>query len=87
LTNHIRSALSNLRYNLAAKWKDDRLDREGDDDDSSADDYYEWKYHVDGGTNGRLDEDNEFDDDLIFATDMDGGVRSRISQGGKEVLA
>jgi hypothetical protein len=64
LTNHIRSALSNLRYNPEAKWKDDRLDGAGDDDNISDDDYYEWKYHVDGGINGRLDEDDEFDDDL-----------------------
>lgn len=69
--NHIRSALSNHRYNPAAKWKDGRLDGEGDDDDSSSDDYYEWKYHVDGRINGRLAEDNEFDDDLVFAADMD----------------
>jgi hypothetical protein len=55
LTNHIRSALSNLQYNPAAiKWKDNRLDGEGDDDDISADDYYEWKYHVYGGINGTM---------------------------------
>ena len=51
-------------------------------DDSSADDYYEWKYHVDGRINGHLDEDDEFDDDLMFAADLDGGVHSHINQGG-----
>jgi hypothetical protein len=75
-----------MRYSPEAKWKDYRLDGAGDDDDISDDDYYEWKYHVDGGINGRLDEDNEFDDDLMFATDIDVGVCSCINQGGDDVL-
>jgi hypothetical protein len=39
---------------------------------------------VEGGINGRLDEDDEFDSDLMF----DVGVRSHIKhQGCEEVLA
>ena len=82
LTNHILSSLSNLRYNPDAKWKG-RLNGEVEDDDTcDDDDYYEWKYHVDGGINGHLDEEDEFDSDLMF----DVGVRSRIKQGSEEVL-
>ncbi len=55
----------------------------GDDDDISDDDYYEWEYHVEGGINGRLDEDDEFESDLMF----DVGVCSHINQGSEEVLA
>ena len=86
LTNHIRSALSNLCYALQpnVKWKDNRLDGEDDDDDSSADNYYEWKYYyVEGKINERLDEDDEFDDDLMFPADMYGGVLSHIKPGGQ----
>ncbi len=36
---------------------------------------------MDGGINGRLDEDDEFDSDLMF----DVGVRSHIKQGCEEV--
>ena len=37
---------------------------------------------MDGGINGRLDEDDEIDSDLMF----DIGVRSHIKQGCEEVL-